>query len=436
MQTLLTRLFSRPTAWVGIATLVLCLRHRFTYSIEVGWQDEFLEFAGVVIAVTGALLFFAVRTLHTTRLNRNPLYNPGAWAVTGGAALAVGHPRAGLTLLAVCGSSLILLLLRHCGTDPHRLRQSLTSWWRSSGCQLVIREATALCSVCALLLCVEIWEDASGPGGPKTHLAELSFWGLFLAALGVVWAAREDGCAAVYPTRAALAPPAPSALFGRALCLFSAFVGLTCAVRIPNVQAFDESVASHMHLVGGPALTRLMTGISNAGGGWFVCWVLTAALILVVLGRARSLRFFASTLMGAMCLSGAFKTLVHRMRPPFASAVHPPLSNSYPSGHVLAAATLAAVLVVIWSSPTRRGPQQSLLRLAAAGWVALMSLSRVYLGQHYATDVLGGVLLGTAWVSLCHALLLALAYAVENPGRSADHCADSAVPSESPSPNL
>lgn len=59
----------------------------------------------------------------------------------------------------------------------------------------------------------------------------------------------------------------------------------------------------------------------------------------------------------------------------------------------------------------RRPWQRSFLWAAAAAWPLLMALSRVYTGRYYLTDVLGGLLLGTAWVCCSTGLLLSLVQA-------------------------
>lgn len=69
------------------------------------------------------------------------------------------------------------------------------------------------------------------------------------------------------------------------------------------------------------------------------------------------------------------------------------LPNPYPSGHVLRSVFLAGVLVLL--RPTRAA------WTAAGAFVLAMAVTRIYLGVHWASDVLGGALLGLA--ALCWA---------------------------------
>jgi undecaprenyl-diphosphatase len=110
-----------------------------------------------------------------------------------------------------------------------------------------------------------------------------------------------------------------------------------------------------------------------------------AAVFLAVAGTAGDLSCFA------------LKHLVHRARPPGA-LVH--LSSfSFPSGHTVGAATLYVALAWIVS---RRHPTRPVRVAAWAGAllvVAAVGATRIELGAHYASDVIGGFALGAFWVA-------------------------------------
>jgi undecaprenyl-diphosphatase len=149
-----------------------------------------------------------------------------------------------------------------------------------------------------------------------------------------------------------------------------------------------------------------MTTVSALGGtaGMAVLTV-RAAGALWWRGRPRDAAVVVAAFVGAELLVVGFKDLWARARPPEALHLVPVSDYSMPSGHsVESVAVLGMLAVVIWRS-TGSG------RLRATGVavtlvpIAVIGLSRLYLGVHWFTDVLAGWLLGAAWLALCTGLL-------------------------------
>jgi undecaprenyl-diphosphatase len=76
-------------------------------------------------------------------------------------------------------------------------------------------------------------------------------------------------------------------------------------------------------------------------------------------------------------------------------------NQSFPSGHALASAAVLGVLALVLI-PRRpcRVPRILLVAIAAAA-AAMIGLSRLYLGVHWASDVVGGWLIGAMWLAVC-----------------------------------
>lgn len=116
---------------------------------------------------------------------------------------------------------------------------------------------------------------------------------------------------------------------------------------------------------------------------------------------------FHDRLLTAFCplavgLSGlaerTLKTIVARPRPPTAVLAHE-IDFSYPSGHVTGSAALAlAAILLVWSCGPRRGRAPTITILAL--YALAVATSRLVLGVHYLTDVVGGALLATTCVLL------------------------------------
>jgi undecaprenyl-diphosphatase len=141
-----------------------------------------------------------------------------------------------------------------------------------------------------------------------------------------------------------------------------------------------------------PALAFIFTTSCR----WYVLVPLgIAAIVLAVIRpawRARAIFSIVTTLV-AWVGSDALKNLFMRSRPPYWIIVHEP-SWSYPSGHAM----FAIVVFGLWSYyiATSEMPQpwRGILATAAALWGAGVMWSRLALGAHYVTDVIGGALFG------------------------------------------
>lgn len=127
------------------------------------------------------------------------------------------------------------------------------------------------------------------------------------------------------------------------------------------------------------------------------------ALLLVIwlLRRgARRLALWAATTMVVGGLLGPLlKLLVGRDRPELLDPVARAAGYSFPSGHALNATLAAGVLLLVLLPYARRGAARAALWVAAVLLTVVTGLSRVALGVHFTSDVLGGWLLGVAVVA-------------------------------------
>ncbi|MGY2893241.1 phosphatase PAP2 family protein [Deinococcus sp. UYEF24] len=104
-------------------------------------------------------------------------------------------------------------------------------------------------------------------------------------------------------------------------------------------------------------------------------------------------RYFLISVMGAALLNVALKLVFARARPQVIPWLWEEGDASFPSGHASMAAALAVTLTaLLWRTPYRW-----MSAVLGVVYVALMGVSRVYLGVHYPTDVLAGWALGLAW---------------------------------------
>jgi undecaprenyl-diphosphatase len=180
------------------------------------------------------------------------------------------------------------------------------------------------------------------------------------------------------------------------------FFGLTAAVLGGVADTWDRTLMLDLAAGREPWLTWGMKLLSVAGSGLIeIPLALLLILGLVLRKRKAEAWWYAAAALSGWALSGLAKVAVHRPRP----HVIPRLMHgagwfSYPSGHSMLAPIIFGLGIIVWAAPW---PSPA-LRRAALVLAALFALgigsSRVYLGVHYPSDVVGGLLLGTAWSAL------------------------------------
>ena len=147
-------------------------------------------------------------------------------------------------------------------------------------------------------------------------------------------------------------------------------------------------------------LTPLMRGLTDLGNAA----VLIALILLIGLvwwWRRRTWRplwLLAGAYLGAWALSETVKDLTHRARPPAAQAIGHWTGYAFPSGHTTKATAAYGMLAALLATTTPSWSRKVALWTGALLVVGLVGLSRLYLGAHWLTDVLGALALGAAWL--------------------------------------
>ncbi|MBS1891844.1 MAG: phosphatase PAP2 family protein [Actinobacteria bacterium] len=154
------------------------------------------------------------------------------------------------------------------------------------------------------------------------------------------------------------------------------------------------------------ALTIIAHTLS-ALGSWYV--ITPLAVVGCVLLYRHGLRRFAVAValsaLGAYALSAFDKLLVSRPRPPV-EHLESVRSSSFPSGHVTSATGFYLALLIALLAATEPRPAIRVAAMAAtASLLGGVVFSRVYLGVHYPSDVLAGLILGSCWSMLVACLI-------------------------------
>ena len=177
-----------------------------------------------------------------------------------------------------------------------------------------------------------------------------------------------------------------------------AFTLLTWWVLSGRSSAFDESIRAAVHTWASPGMTRFMLAVTTMGSEWFMLPLGAIALWrLATVGRGRDGLSIPVISLSAEAVAQLLKLATHRARPAIFFGLAPAHTYSFPSGHAFVSTVFYGVLAAFLTDRTSHR-----VTAVAAGLILalLIGLSRVYLGYHYPSDVLGGWICAVGWLSL------------------------------------
>jgi undecaprenyl-diphosphatase len=182
------------------------------------------------------------------------------------------------------------------------------------------------------------------------------------------------------------------------------FAVLLILVRLqwPPLESADHGAAAGINgLIAGDAplvaAVKAVTWLGSDGVLWTV--VGAAAVVLALRRQWRLAVYLLLTGAGALVLDPILKSLVGRLRPVVAHPIAHGTGNSFPSGHSLGSIVCYGAILLVFL-PVARGRWRTAFITVIAALVALIGISRVLLGVHYLSDVLGAWAVGITWLGV------------------------------------
>lgn len=176
------------------------------------------------------------------------------------------------------------------------------------------------------------------------------------------------------------------------------FAWIAEEVMKDHTRRFDAAVRGWVHQYVSPTMTTAAKTASWLGEYGVAIALFIALGLFLALGWRRAALWLALTQAGALVLNVSLKYAFHRARPtPFFGPL--PHTYSFPSGHALFSFCFYGVLAGLLADRITSRIAEILIWCAAVILIAAIGLSRIYLGVHYPTDVLGGYLAAAVWVS-------------------------------------
>jgi undecaprenyl-diphosphatase len=187
------------------------------------------------------------------------------------------------------------------------------------------------------------------------------------------------------------------------------FVRLAGEVTEGETQAFDFKIVRALRSADDPSRPIGPAWVENALldltaiGGPTVLGLVVLSVVgfLLLQTRYRTALFVLATAISGEVVNTVMKAAFNRPRPSIVPQLRAVFSTSFPSGHAMESAivylTLGAILMRVAESRLTKAYILAISMLLTV----LVGVSRVYLGVHYPTDVIGGWIIGFVWASIC-----------------------------------
>lgn len=191
---------------------------------------------------------------------------------------------------------------------------------------------------------------------------------------------------------------------GAIVILLSAwgFTELADEIAEGDLARLDEGAVAFVQSYANPAVTQTARVISWLGSVAF----LTAASVVAALVFLRKRWFdailgLALTMLGGSLLNVLLKQLFQRQRPVFENPIVNLTSFAFPSGHTMGATLFYMFIAAVVAYAMKSRRIRVLAFASALLLIALIGMTRIYLGAHFVTDVVGAIVAGTAWLAFC-----------------------------------
>ena len=199
--------------------------------------------------------------------------------------------------------------------------------------------------------------------------------------------------------------------FVAAAAAIALFAALASAVKAGLTQSLDNSVLQFMASHRTKELDQVMVEITTLGTGVVVIMIVVVASIFLWQTQHRwSAAVLLIGTVGGLLMDWLLKAFFQRPRPeifPHGTMVY---SSSFPSGHAMTAliayGTVAYLIGRLQASPTMKRTTWGIAVLLVLG----IGFSRMYLGVHYPSDILGGYIAGLAWLTFVASLVTAVGF--------------------------
>ncbi len=190
-----------------------------------------------------------------------------------------------------------------------------------------------------------------------------------------------------------------------------AFAALGRIVLGGATQSMDETVLRWVANLRTPFLDQVALDITSLGNIAVLIMVVSVASVFLFISRHRySAYLLWIAVIGEEVINALLKDAYGRARPSVIPLETKVLTKSFPSGHAMASIVAYGAIALLVGRLADSGRMKRATWAVAALAIILVGSSRIYLGVHYPSDVIGGFLAGFAWLAVLASALSALKF--------------------------
>ncbi|WP_026775528.1 phosphatase PAP2 family protein [Polaribacter sp. Hel_I_88] len=194
------------------------------------------------------------------------------------------------------------------------------------------------------------------------------------------------------------------------------FVELTENLQTAILTDFDTQISEYVASFRTPTLTSYFTFITDVGDVWgyLISFTLCAILFYFFLKRWKYTIQLSLILILALSSNLLLKQLINRARPTLEHLVTVK-TLSYPSGHAMTAMAFYGFLIYLIVTFKFNKPLKITIITLLSFLILSIGISRIYLGVHFPSDIVGGFAAGFIWVVFCILILNIIKIFKEDP---------------------
>ncbi|MFC5530261.1 phosphatase PAP2 family protein [Cohnella yongneupensis] len=184
------------------------------------------------------------------------------------------------------------------------------------------------------------------------------------------------------------------------LIVVGLFTWVALLIGQHRIEAFDNRITDAIQGLRSDTLTAWMKRFTAIGAGTPVIIIIALfAAGLAVIGYRRELLFYLGIIGLSGLLNVLLKQIFHRARPDISRIIEAS-GFSFPSGHSMSAFTLYGITIYFVWKHLRYAWLRLTVIILGSFLILMIGASRIYLGVHYPSDVIGGYLISGAWLSI------------------------------------